>query len=922
MIDRSHAGAATRFYAIAVRAFPRDFRRAYGREMLSAFAAAHAAFCADSRGAARRFTWRASLDALLAGLGERRGRRGVSAPPPRTPRDRWAGKIRNVMWGELGSDLRFAFRTLRRSPGFTATVLIVLALGVGVNGAIFTAVNEALLAPLPFENPDELIMLEYTLAEEETPELGRAMAWSWLKYNVMSEAAALPLDAMAAYSSTSLTLTGRGDATRVRVEPITSDYFALLGVPLRLGRPFSSTTDEPGLEAILSHGLWQERFGSADDVIGDSVTLNGHSMSVVGVAAAGFRGLSGDARLWVPVPSVATLESPVRLRPGVHWLQAIGRLRDGATLESVNERMGAIAATVEAAYPMNEPGMTVGASARSMAEARRNPRAQRAVLVVAIAAGLVLLIACANLAALLLARGGERRREIAVRLALGGSRTRVARGMVTEALLLSLGGSLLGVAVAAATIRAVAAVWPAGFSEGGWNLAFVDPTSFALNGTTLAFTFGLGIFTGFLFGIGPALSLSRARPGAALQDGGKATRGLRRWSLGGRWLVAAEIAVALVLLIGAGLMLASLGRLLNIETGFNSDRLLVFSYALPRNSAAADDPAAFHDELFERVRALPQVEAAAGGLAPVSGLHWSIVGVTRAGERTWEEGDRSRAGIQTVTDDYFATLQTPLLRGRTFDARDQAGSAPVIVISDSAAREFFGEVDPIGRPFALTYGPTADGTPAEVIGVVGDVLYGDRENGIMAEAYFLQRQNPEGDLQGIVRTRGEPFAALPDVRAALAAIDPDMAIYNITTADALAAAQVSDTRVVMQLLMAFALMAVLLATTGIWGVVSYSVVQRRRELGIRMALGARSEQAVALILRHSVVNAVVGVAVGAVAAFGLTRYLGALLYEIDPADPAAFAAAATLLLVVALLAAWLPARRATRVDPAESLRSE
>jgi putative ABC transport system permease protein len=919
MNNRSNGRVAVRVYRMAIRAFPRRIRRTYESEMVATFSTSHAAFRSQSPGRARSFAWRASLDAITAGARERWGRGGVGAPPP--PGGRFGGNAN--AFSELASDVRFAARTLRRSPGFAATVVIVLALGVGINGALFSAINATLLAPMPYAEPDELVILDYTLAEDEPPGPPRAMAWSWPKYNVLADAD-LPLDAIAAYSTTSLTLTGSGDATRLQAEAITPGYFALLAVAPQLGRTLSTdTADEAGLEAILSSELWRERFGGDTEVIGSEIILNGHVVTVVGVAPPGFRGLTGEARLWVPVPSVATLVSPVRLRPQVHWLQAIGRRSNDAPLAQVDERMATVAASVDDIYPFGEDGMTVGGSATSMAEARRNPRAQRAVLVVAASAGLVLLIACVNLAALLLARGSDQAREIAVRLALGGSRGRVARGLITETLLLSAGGSVLGVAVATAAIRVVAAMWPAAYASGGWNLAFVDAAGFALNGTTLVFTLGLGLIAGLLFGVGPALRLTRADLGATLKDGSKATRNSGGWRLGGRrWLVTTEIAVALVLLVGASLMIGSLGRLLDVETGFNEERLLVFQYSLPRGSAYADNPAAFHQEFFGRVRALPGVEAAAGGLAPLRGYHWSIVDMSRAGDRTFGEGDPAAIGIQTVTDAYFETLQTPLLRGRTFDSRDRAGSAPVIVISESAEREFFGDVDPIGKPFALTYGPTADGTPAEVIGVVADVLYDTREKGIMAEAYFLQRQNPESDLQVMVRTRGEPFDPLPEIRALTASIDPNLAIYGITTADALAAAQVSDTRVVMQLLAAFAGMAVLLAAIGIWGVVSYSVVQRRRELGIRMALGARADQAVGLILRAGIVNAAVGVGIGAAAALGLTRYLGALLYEIDAADPATFVTGAALLFAVALLAAWLPARRAIQVDPAETLRSE
>ncbi|MGD8817972.1 MAG: ADOP family duplicated permease, partial [Acidobacteriota bacterium] len=744
--------------------------------------------------------------------------------------------------------------------------------------------------------------------------------WSWPKYEVLA-AFDLPLDHRAAYATTSLTLTGRGDAARLQGEAITADYFGVLGIDLPIGRPFTAD-DSAALEVILSNGLWQERFGGDPAVIGQTVTLNGHPMNIVGIAPPGFTGLSGAAQLWVPVPAIATLVSPVRLRPQVHWLQAIGRARDDVTLAQVDERMAAAVAAVDEVVPFFEDDMVAGGAARSMSEARRNPRAQRAVLVIAVAAGMVLLIACVNLAALMLARGGERRREIAVRLALGGSRGRVARGMVCETLLLALAGGLAGAAVAAASMRAVAAMWPAAFNGGGWNLAFVDPSTFGFDASTLLYSLGLGLLAGVLFGAGPALRLSRADLGTALKAGGKSSTSEdgRVWS-GRRWLVATEIAAALVLLIGAGLMLNSLARLLDIDTGFNEEGLLVFQYELPRDSFWADNPAAFHEDFLARVRALPGVESAAGGPAPLSGHHWSIVPVTHIGDEVLDDDSRRPIGIQTVTEDYFATLQTPLLRGRTFDSRDQAGGAPAVVISESATRDLFGDADPIGRALAVGYGPTSDGTPAEIIGVVADVLYDTRENGMFREAYFLQRQNPEADTQVLVRTRGEPLDVLPAVRAALAAVDPNVALAGITTSKAMAAAQVSDTRVIMELLAVFAGLSVLLAATGIWGVVSYSVVQRRRELGIRMALGARAEQAVGLILRRGLVNALVGVVAGSIAALWLSGYLESLLFEVDPADPRAFAGAAAVLFAVALLAAWIPALRATHVQPSETLRS-
>ncbi len=920
-------GLAVRLYALALRAFPRRIRRDYGAEMIAAFAASHAAARAAGPGSARRYTRRASFDALRAGLRERTGGGGVGAPQPRKPSAELWRRGREPLWREVGGDVRFAFRSLRHAPGFSLTVIAVLALGVGINGAIFTAVSAALLAPLPYPEPDQLVLLDYTAAETDPPTAPRAMGWSWPKYQALTgtelDLGELPLERIAAYATTTVTLTGSGNATRLQAEAITPDYFAVLGIDVPMGRPFAPAGfDEPALEAILSHGLWQEAFGGAVGAIGESVTVSGRPLTIVGVAAPGFAGLSGEARLWVPVPAIGALVSPARLRPGVHWLQAIGRMGDEAIpLELVSERIDAAVSAIDEVIPLGETGMQAGGGARSMAEARRNPRAQRAVLVVAIAAGLVLLTACVNLAALMLARGSDRRREIAVRLALGGSRLRIARGLACETLLLAIAGCLGGIALAAAGARGVAAMWPQTFVGGGWNLIFVDPSAFSFGAESLAYTLLLGSFAAVLFGIGPVFRLSRADLGAALKESGKSVTGATGTGLR-RWLVAAEIAAALVLLVGAGLMLGSLARLLDIDTGFNEDNLLVFEYSLPRDSAWADDPAAFHDELFGRLRALPQVQTAAGGLAPLRGYHLSIVGVTRVGDRILGEGERKPTGIQTVTDEYFSTLQAPLLRGRTFDDRDRAGGPISVVINETAARELFGDTDPVGASLAVTYGPTADGPPAEIIGVVGDVLYDTRENGTMSETYYLQRQNPEGDLQGMVRTAGHPYDVLADVRAVFAAIDPTVALHSVTTAEDLAAAQVSDTRIVMRLLVGFAALAMLLAATGIWGVVSYSVVRRRRELGIRMALGARSEQAVGLILRRSVLNAVAGVAVGCLVAYGLAGYLESLLFEVEPGNPVTFAGAAALLLAVSLLAAWVPARRATRVDPTETLRSE
>jgi len=915
------ASLPVRLYAWAVWAFPKEIRETYGPEMIATFAAAHAAFRNEGRRRASRYARRAAWDALARGARERWRSGGVGAPPPETPAGRWAHRSRELFRNQIGTDLRFAFRTLARSPVFTITALLVLALGVGINGAIFTAIEAALLAPLPYPDPDRLVILDLAVVEDDQPGSPRAIPWSWPKYEILAAAEELPVASLAGYATRTVTLTGRGDAARLDAEVVTPGYFAVLGVDPAHGRTLSVSDDEAASrEVIISRGLWQERLGANPGAIGEELVLNGQTMTVVGVAPAGFAGLSGRARLWVPVRSAPALFSPVMLRGAqAHWMQAIARLRADASPAEIDERMAAVARSVDEAFPWADPASRITGKARSIAEARRNPRAQRAVLIVATASGLVLLIACTNLAALMLARGADRRREIAVRLALGASRARLARGLLAETLLLASGGGILGIGVAALAVRALGAIWPAGFADGSWNLAFVDAAGFSFDASALAYTLGLALLTGALFGAVPALRLSGADLGAAMKQGGGARR-RRGWTIGGRGaLVAAEIAVALVLLVGAGLLLSSLGRLLDVETGFDPERLLAFTYSLPRDSVHAENPAAFHETFLNRLRGLPQVAAAGGGVVPLR-RHWSITMMIRAGETTWEPDAAPSIGVQSVTDGYFEAVGMPLLRGRTFAATDRSGAPPVIVINETAARRFFGDADPVGQPFAVRYGPTSGDVSAEVIGVVADVLYNPPDQGFMPEAYFYQPQAPEADIEVLVRTRGEPLQVLPEVRATMAMLDPEVPIYDATTGADIAAAQVSTTRVVMQLLAVFAGMAVVLAVTGIWGVVSYEVVQRRRELGIRLALGARNAQMVGLLVRDGLVSAALGIVAGMVMAAALTRYLTALLYEVDPADPVAFAGAAAMLLLVALLAAWLPGRQATRIHPAETLR--
>jgi putative ABC transport system permease protein len=810
-------------------------------------------------------------------------------------------------------------------------MLAVLALGIGINGAVFNAIKTTFLEPPPFAAPDRLAVLELAVQFEERPGPPRGVWWSWQQVQALEDGANLPVESVAAYATRTLTLTGRGDPTRLAIEVITPGYFGVLEIHPTHGRSFASgVSNTESRQVVLGYSLWRSRFGASPEVLGDTVTLNGEPMVIVGVAPASFHGLSGEAEAWVPVGAVRVLGSPELLQdPQIHWLQPIARLRAGATTDELQARMEAFGVVVEEEFPWRDPGVMLSGRARSLSDARRNPEAQRAVLILGLASALVLLVACANLAALLLARGADRRREIAVRLALGASRPSVARLLVIETLMLTLGGCMIGLAVAAGGIQTIAAAWPERFMSGSGDVRFVDAASFGLDASTIAFSFTLALLTGVLFGVGPALRLSRGDLGAVMREGAGSPRtaswpgrGSRVGFSGRTGLLAVETGIAFLLLVGAGLMISTMLNLLGVDRGFAPDHLLIFDYDLSRSSGVPGDATTFHQELLERIRRLPGVVSATAGCAvPLSG-HCIFSPVSVAGETSFAQWEEPRIGTHFVEQEYFSTLQVPVVRGRVFRDSDQANSPAVVVINESAAREYFGDENPVGHPFAVGIPLTSEGRTAEIIGVVGDVLYDRPDLGTISEAYFLDRQQPETWRTVIVRTSGEPFSALPGIRAALAAMDPDMPIYGVTTLRDVEADLVGDRRLVMSLLIGFGVMALLLAATGIWGVVAYDVVRRYREIGIRVSLGAESGQVVRLVLRQGLLGLGMGLVAGGVAAVFAVRLLVSQLYEVTATDPGIFLATAALVFIVTLAAGFIPARRASRVDPMVALRSE
>lgn len=909
--------AARAVFRLALRGQPRWIRDGWGDEMEAAFRAGLLA----RRGRAARvgFAVRGIADALSSAMRERlRG-------DPLAGGTTTEGGGMTMMGADVWTDLRVAVRSLRRSPGFTLAAVSILGLGIGANTALFSALRAALLTPPQFSEPERIVLLDLTDSSTVEPDRSGPMPWSYPKYRVLAEADDLPLSARAAFAVRNLTLTGAGDAAVLPVEVATPGYFEVLGVTPIRGRTFAAGDDREGapVVALVSHAEWTNRFGGADDLVGRDVTLEGRPVTVAGILPEGFAGLSAQARYWITPHGAAQLIRPFMVTAAqAHWLQAVGRLQAGAGLETLRDRMAAVGAAAEAVAPSDDPTTVRSGTARGLMDVRIGERARRSLVVLALASALLLVVACANLGGLLLARSTARRRESSVRAALGAGRWRVARGHLVESLVLALLGGLVSVGVAWAASSWLTRAWPSRSLSDAWNVDVVGLGGAAPGVWTLAFAAVLSVGVGLLLGLIPVAASIRARPSDHLREGTVGRRATSGRGVRGA-LVAGEIAVALVLLVGAGLLLRSLQALHDVERGYTPGRLLTFQLRTPATSAWADDPAAFHERVEASLAALPDVEAAGMGcVAPVSG-HCMITGVRQAGDRRWREGDRPGIGVHYVTDAWFATLDIDVLRGRTFDSRDQRGSAPVVVLSETAARELFPDGDALGNRVAMGVALTSEssGATAEVVGVVADVLYDRPENGLMAEAYVSHRQE---DSYGtfVVRTRGEPLTAVPAVRSAIRAIEPDAPLMSIRTVADAEAAVTADTRLVGTLLVSFAGLALLLACTGVWAAVAFAVSQRTREFGLRLALGARPGQVVATVVRSGLTAAVLGVGLGLGVAWYAARILDALLFEVGVGDPVAFSGGAVVLLVVATAAAWLPARRVTRVDPVQSLRSD
>jgi putative ABC transport system permease protein len=828
----------------------------------------------------------------------------------------------------LWQDLRIAARTLRRSPAFFGAAVVVLAVGIGANATVFSALRAAILADPPYPELNRLVLVDRALTLEAGGPSEPAM-WSYRKLGALRAMEGRLVDPIVGYARRLVTLSEAGPATPLWIELVSPGYFGILGMDPPLGRGFTADEDSPAdppLVAVISHRLWTERFQGAQDVVGRDIVLNGVRLRVVGVAPPGFAGLGGDADAWAPATASAPLIHPFLVDEAQgHWMWAVGRLAPGASFEDAQAQMRALGDAVAESFPEIRPGATSSAMIRSFEEVRVNRDARAAVLLLGVAAALVLLVACANLSGLLLTRARRRARDGAVRLALGASRWRLLRASLAESALLAGSGGAAGLILAGQGTRAMAAAWPTQFlGSASGELRVVSVDALGVDGHVLSFAVAATLLTTLLFGLAPALRASatgaavKLRAGGALGGGGG-----RAGSVDLRTaLVGGQVALALVLLIGAALVGASMKRLLDIDPGFDPSGVVTLDYGLPRESAWNDDLVGFHAEALERLAALAGVRDASTGRPPYSG-HWALTAVHEVeGQPPFAEEQRPSMGVNVVSPAYFGVHGIRVVAGRALDERDGDDARPTVVINRRAAETLFPDREAVGRRVRLGVRPEGTEEMAEIVGVVADARYAPPDQEVIPEAYYAYRDFPVSGGMISLKVDGDPHEVVPAVRSALARLDPAMPIYDVRTMDERVAAATGDRRVVLALLALFSVFTVVLAAIGTWGVVAQAVAERQRELGLRLALGAGDGSVVTMVLRQSLAAAALGVSFGLAASSLVSRLLEAFLFETSARDPGAFAAAAAFLVGVVLLASYLPARRATRVDPAEALRAD
>jgi putative ABC transport system permease protein len=806
-------------------------------------------------------------------------------------------------------DMRYGARMLLKNPGFTFVAVLVLALGIGANTALFSVVNGVLLKPLPYSDPERIVTLwernERDGVERDDVSPANFLDWQE-RATVFSE--------MASANPFSFDYTGGDEPEVLRNALVSRGFFQILGTDALHGRTFLPEEYQPGKSqvVVLGHGLWQRRFGGDPKIVGRTLTLDDKPYVVVGIMPPEFRLHLFDKpeEMWSP----QVLTEDLRSQRKATYLKVIARLKAGATVEGARAEMDTIAARLSEEHPSTNRG--VGVTAVTLPE-QMTGKWRPALLVLLGAVGLVLMIACANVANLLLARGAAREREFAIRGAVGASRLRLVRQLLTENLMLAATGCAGGLAFAAWGVDLIVALNPT-------DIPRIEQVG--IDGATLGFAVGVSLLTALVFGLVPALLYSKTDLNLSLKESGRAvTAGLAGSRLRGG-LVIMEIALSFVLLIGAGLLLRSFAHLLRVDPGFAPDRAIALQTFIWDRYRTPEQRTAYVNEALERVRSLPGVEAAGvtTALPLLESSSNTSVPVIIEGRPAPPAGQEPVAQSTIATGDYFPAMGVSLLGGRLFNAFDTKDSPKVALINETMRRRYWAGEDPLGRKFTVrsTRGEGQSATTLEVVGVVGDLRHEGLDKEPRPEFFRPHAQSPSGSIIFVVRTSGDPAGLIPALKARLWEINRTQPFYYVSTVEKLLSDSLKARRFSLTLLALFAALALVLAVTGIYGVMSFTAGRRRHEIGVRMALGAARSDVLKLVIGQGMKLALVGVAVGSIAAFALTRVMSSLLYGVGASDPATFAGIALLLTIVALAACYVPARRAARVDPLVALRHE
>jgi predicted permease len=811
-------------------------------------------------------------------------------------------------------DLKYGLRMLVKSPGFSFVAILSLALGIGANTAIFSLINAVLLRPLPVTDPQNLVLVSTT--DQRNP---GNLPLSHLNFKDLRAQNGVFTD-MASLSFNQVNYSHGQESEQIPVQIVTANFFSLLGAEPSMGRSFRAEEEAQATPVtVISHGFWERSLGSDPAAVGKTLTLNRTPYTIVGIAPKNFTGvlLGGGPSAWLPMSRhVVVLPEWYETRRGL-FLFSVARLKPGVTAEQARANLKTVFANLEQAFPVDNKGRS--ATAVPLLQARLNPNGQGANVLVQqstvlmIVVGIVLLIACANIANLLLSRASKRRREVAIRLALGAKRSRLVRQLLTESLMLSILGGIAGMILAAWTLSAIiTADLPLPFP--------VDPAALSLDPRVLAFTASLAILTGILFGLAPALQASKPDVVPVLKNelipSATGQRGLRSYFSLRQVLVVVQVALSLIALIAAGLFLRELRHSQNINTGFETRGVLVMNFNLLREGYTPERGTVFYDQIVERAAALPGVQGAAIAQSPplAGGFSRSVF---PEGADTTTTG-RILVQVNTVGNGYFQTIGIPIVRGRDFTRGDTAQAPKVVVVNETMAQQFWKGDDPLGKRFKFF----GDADFTTVVGVAKDSKYNavaeDAQNFIYQP--LSQNYTPQATLH--VRSAGDAASLANAVRAAARELDPSMSLFNLRTLEEQVGNSLQPLQMNVLMLAVFGGLALILASIGLYGVASYAVSQRTREIGVRMALGAQPASVLGLVLGHGMVLVGIGLVVGLIAAYAAAGFMRTLVVVVDPHDPVTFAVTATGLAIVAFVASYVPARRATRIDPLIALRTE